>query len=99
MEYINGTSMDMVIKQVQARDSEWIKKVLLWMRYLCEPLQYIHSKNMVHRDLKPGNIMIMDSSADTPLKLLDFRCYPLEPGRYDFNGKTYILWIASIYGS
>lgn len=72
MEYINGTSMDMVIKQVQARDSEWIKKVLLWMRYLCEPLQYIHSKNMVHRDLKPGNIMIMDSSADTPLKLLDF---------------------------
>ncbi len=72
MEYINGTSMDQILRQVKARDSEWIKKVLVWMHYLCDPLHYIHSKNMVHRDLKPGNIMIMESSSNIPVKLLDF---------------------------
>ena len=64
--------MDQILRQVKARDSEWIKKVLVWMHYLCDPLHYIHSKNMVHRDLKPGNIMIMESSSNVPVKLLDF---------------------------
>jgi eukaryotic-like serine/threonine-protein kinase len=72
MEYVNGISMDQMLSQTSVRDSEWIKKVLQWIRYLCEPLHYIHRQHMVHRDLKPGNIMILDSDAAIPVKLLDF---------------------------
>jgi eukaryotic-like serine/threonine-protein kinase len=72
MEYVNGKSMDQVLSDTLVRNSDWIKKVLRWMRYLCDPLHYIHCQNIVHRDLKPGNIMILDSDNGIPIKLLDF---------------------------
>lgn len=72
MEYVNGRSMDRILAQSRKREADWIRMVLSWMKYLCEPLDYIHSQYMVHRDLKPGNIMILESGQNPPLKLLDF---------------------------
>ena len=72
MEYVSGHSLDRVLTRPRKRESEWIRQVLTWLRYLCEPLEYIHRRQMVHRDLKPGNIMIMETNSDPPLKLLDF---------------------------
>lgn len=57
------------------RLDEWIKtrpsqrrKVALFCR-VCDVLEYVHSYGFVHRDLKPGNILIDDQ--DRPC-LLDF---------------------------
>ncbi len=72
MEYIDGKSLDHVLAQPREHDLQWINQVLTWIKYLCETLEYIHSKRMIHRDLKPGNIMIMGPDANPPLKLLDF---------------------------
>ncbi len=72
MEYVQGTSLDQILAQPRVRNTAWIKQVLRWMRYLCDPLDYIHSQNMIHRDLKPGNIMITESPGNAPVKLLDF---------------------------
>jgi serine/threonine protein kinase/tetratricopeptide (TPR) repeat protein len=72
MEYVHGTSLDQLLVQPRVRNMVWIRQVLAWVRYLCEPLDYIHGQNMIHRDLKPGNIMIIDSNEQAPLKLLDF---------------------------
>lgn len=35
-------------------------------------LSYIHSKNICHRDLKPENFLMLDTSPNSPLKIIDF---------------------------
>ncbi|MBN1295588.1 protein kinase [bacterium] len=72
MEYVSGRPFDRVLNQPREYGTEWIRQVLHWMRYLCDPLEYIHQHRMIHRDLKPGNLMIMGPGSDPPVKLLDF---------------------------
>jgi mitogen-activated protein kinase 7 len=36
---------------------------------ICRGLKYIHSANVLHRDLKPGNLLV---NADCELKICDF---------------------------
>jgi calcium-dependent protein kinase len=35
-------------------------------------LNYCHSQQVAHRDLKPENFLLLNDSADWPLKLIDF---------------------------
>ena len=59
MEYLNGGSLDDLIQRmkkegnrIKSEDaSKIIKKIL-------EAIKYIHSFNMAHRDLKPGNYYV-----------------------------------------
>ncbi|KAI7861519.1 MAP kinase [Spinellus fusiger] len=46
---------------------------------ICRGLKYIHSANVLHRDLKPGNLLV---NADCELKICDFglaRGYSVDP--------------------
>lgn len=40
-----------------------------WMIHLLKGLEHIHSKNLIHRDLKPGNLLLNQSGT---LKIADF---------------------------
>lgn len=42
---------------------------LPWFEILCETLHYVHSKNIVHHDIKPDNILF---TADNDIKISDF---------------------------
>ncbi len=63
MQLIEGQSID-----------EWSKsrtphEICALFRQVCEAVHHAHMKNVVHRDLKPGNILV---SAEGQPKLLDF---------------------------
>lgn len=63
---IEGKSLDDRIKEGEVFQE---KEVISWMIQLCEALQYIHNKNILHMDIKPKNILITD---DSKAILIDF---------------------------
>ena len=67
MDYIEGSSLHDIVK-TQGKLSE--DKALQYIHQVCEALEYVHSKNRLHLDIKPGNIMI-EKSSDRAI-LIDF---------------------------
>lgn len=51
-------------------------------RSLCDAVDYLHGQQIVHYDLKPGNVMLCD---DGSLRVIDFGvAHPLVRGRFAF---------------
>ncbi len=65
MEYVDGLPIDRYCEQRQLS----LTAILDLFRDVCEAVQHAHGRLVVHRDLKPGNILVGD---DGRVKLLDF---------------------------
>ncbi len=65
MEYIEGESL----KDILARGQLDLEQGLRIFLQVCDGLQAAHDRQIVHRDIKPGNIMI---TKDGHAKILDF---------------------------
>jgi len=65
MEFIKGKPLTKLIKH----NSLDLKKRLNVFVQICKAIQFIHNNKVLHRDIKPGNIMIAD---DLTVKLTDF---------------------------
>lgn len=65
MEYLDGSTLDAFLQTKPARE---VRRALSWQ--LLDVMEYIHSKQVVHRDLKPTNIIITHNGKH--LKLIDF---------------------------
>jgi len=67
LEYLKDyDSLDKVLRKNEYI-CEWIKK--LWIENISLAIQILHDHNIVHRDIKPGNIMVRK---DGCIKLIDF---------------------------
>ncbi len=66
MEFIEGTTLHQLMSQRRVLGTE---DVIRLSRQICAGLDYAHSHNIVHRDVKPANIMI---TANGTVKIMDF---------------------------
>ncbi len=69
MEYVEGQDLAAFLKEQGALDVTTFLKVAI---PLSETLAFIHNKNVVHGDIKPGNIIINVNKQEISIKLLDF---------------------------
>ena len=70
MEYVDGTRLD---DWVRERSPATRDRLALLAR-ICDAVHHAHVHGVVHRDLKPGNVMVVESGGDEGArpKVLDF---------------------------
>ena len=66
MEYVEGQDLTQLIKKGEPKSLE---DKLTIMAQLCDALYFAHKKEVIHRDIKPGNIRIL---IDGTVKIMDF---------------------------
>lgn len=71
MDYINGSTL---AKQIENSPNHKLEEdvAISYFKQICDALQYIHSKKVLHLDIKPENILIDTSSGDNRAILIDF---------------------------
>ncbi len=67
MEYVDGLTLSDYLDRNPSLTYQQIERII---RQLCAAVDYMHSRQTVHCDLKPSNIMITSASAF--VKLIDF---------------------------
>jgi serine/threonine-protein kinase len=72
MEYVDGDSLK---GRLDKQQRFTIPEIVRIMGEVCAGLQYSHQRGVVHRDIKPGNIMM---TADGQVKIADFGIARLE---------------------
>jgi serine/threonine protein kinase len=84
MGYVRGESLASRLKNEGALDPEEARRILVAM---CDALDYAHRQGVVHRDIKPDNILI-DADSGAPL-LTDFGIAkpPLEEAQLTTTGQ------------
>lgn len=69
MEYINGCELSRYLSLRNKENLQNKKETQFYLSILLVIVSYLNSKNMIHRDIKPDNIMINESGY---LTLIDF---------------------------
>jgi serine/threonine protein kinase len=67
MEYVEGVTLDALLKQSGPLP---IENACALMRQAALGLQHAQEKGMVHRDIKPGNLLIPRTDGDQPAEIL-----------------------------
>ncbi len=65
-EYLDGRTLDQRLKESRPLPE---KEALTIASRVCEALQYLHDNRVIHRDLKPQNVMLC---GDGTLRIMDF---------------------------
>ena len=69
MEYIYGSSLKEIVRKRNPMPFDWVWRI---GEQLCSALASAHAMGVVHRDIKPQNVMIADSRLELIAKLTDF---------------------------
>lgn len=69
LEFVEGKSLEDCLRDRELDEFETLE----CLQQICHGLRYAHGKGVLHRDIKPGNVLIMrDSSGKLQAKVSDF---------------------------
>ena len=77
MEFCDGEPLDRFMSRCGGLPQEEVRPIL---GQLAEALRYVHSRNLVHHDVKPANVMLSRSGT---VKLMDFGIARMQPTSLD----------------
>jgi len=72
MEYLDGFSLGHLMKSGERHD---VESILKWMCQLCDGLHFAHEHGVIHRDIKPDNLILLKNGT---VKITDFGIARLE---------------------
>jgi eukaryotic-like serine/threonine-protein kinase len=73
MELVQGVDFERYLRDIEAQgDKLSTRKLRDLMTPIVSTLEAAHGQGLIHRDLKPGNIMVLESVGRGPVRLLDF---------------------------
>lgn len=68
MDLLRGVTLEQELAKSGPLPSDRVRKIMI---QVCAAVKYAHQHAVVHRDLKPGNIMLLENEVDF-VKVLDF---------------------------
>ncbi|TMB53737.1 MAG: serine/threonine protein kinase, partial [Chloroflexi bacterium] len=83
LEYLHGRTLAELV--VDKGRLEW-REVLRIVGRVAEALHYAHGQGVIHRDVKPANIMLLDSRDP---KIMDFGIAKLETSQLTTTGQVF----------
>lgn len=92
MELLNGTSLGAIL---QAEGRLPAARVLQTLLPIAEALQLAHGRGLVHRDVKPDNIFIVNDETSFQPKLVDFGIVKIQQQ----DGATHLTRAGDVLGS
>ena len=87
MEYLEGDSLEKIIHEKRPYT---VAEKLNIIIQVCEGLAYAHQRQITHRDIKPGNIVVLN---DGGVKIVDFGIAQFGNERYTRTGQV----VGSLY--
>jgi predicted ATPase/signal transduction histidine kinase len=85
MEDFDGISLDRLIAQGPLPPADFLRLAL----FLCEALAHIHGKGIIHKDVKPANILVSADKKD--IRIIDFGLATLIPSEEIVQENTKVL--------
>lgn len=88
MEFVPGSSLEEFIREYGGLDVETTIRLFI---SLADALDYAHNAGVLHRDLKPGNILLVDDDGSLDAHLIDFGVAKLqEQSTTIYNGTALV---------
>lgn len=83
MEYVEGQSLE---AYVEKRYEERLNFLSELMHQIASGLDYAHEEGVIHRDVKPGNIIVISKRKKPRAKILDFGLAKLKDSKLTATG-------------
>jgi hypothetical protein len=98
MELLDGQSLRDLMKQ-KGRKYPPLRRTLEIVAQLCEALEAAHAKGVVHRDLKPDNVFVVQRGGADFVKVLDFGVAKLRDSVDDMETSAGVILGTPLYMS